>query len=75
MTDSQAKLIAFIRQRGGEVRGIDIPTYRHRSVDPMVRAGLLKAIACGECLGCKCSMWDYRVEYWHCHDLRIRYDG
>lgn len=75
MTDSQAKLISFVRQHGGEIDASELSTFRSRSIAPMVSAGVLLAIPCGECTGCKCSLWDYRVEYWHCDKLRLRYNG
>lgn len=73
MTDAQAKTIAFIRQRGGEVSAGEIPTYRYRSVDLLVRDGLLEYITCGSCVGCQFGK-RYN-EAWHCDTLRVRYIG
>jgi hypothetical protein len=70
MTLSQQKLIALIRSRGGDVAWNEISTFRWRSVEPLIRAGFLRRISCGTCLGCEFGK--RHGEDWHCEKQHIR---
>jgi len=70
MTTSQAKLISMIRSAGGEIEAWQIPTFRYRSVEPLIRAGFLRRVNCGECLGCQFGKEHH--EDWHCEKTRIK---
>lgn len=70
MSDSQAKLLALVRQSGGEIEAYKIPTFRYRSVLPLVVAGYLRFVGCGQCPGCE---YGRRIgEDDRCDKLRIR---
>lgn len=52
VTDCQAKVLNFIRSRGGSVSGHSLTTYQYRSVWPLVQAGYLVIVPCGQCPPC-----------------------
>lgn len=73
MTNSQNKLIALLRQNGGEMESHKIPTFRYRSVVVLVREGFVKRVTCGICSGCEFGK-RYN-EDWHCERERLKYLG
>lgn len=66
MTDKQAKVLALIRQKG-EMRTAELTTYQGRSVYPLVQAGYLRYIQCGDCIGCK-----HGRDPWSCYNLKVK---
>lgn len=70
LSDSQMKLLSLVRQNGGEMDVMKLSSFQCRSIRPLIDAGFLRYVRCGQCVGCQYG--ESLSEDWHCYKLRIK---